>query len=196
MRVLDDAPEIMREVAERPFRTLALEPGRVIGTYDGGSLTDVGFVGWLQALPPDEHNALLEGTDEDLRELARRTMQNDILFLEAKSVGTDLTPQQFDRIKTRLEQLLERVRNAMRVDSVMARAASPNERRDVARDVLDDFLTRSASTLREMWIVPPFLARKLRREADWQLNYAGLNRAIRRAVALRAEADSTGEGGR
>ncbi|UCD25320.1 MAG: peptidyl-prolyl cis-trans isomerase, partial [Gemmatimonadota bacterium] len=33
LQVLDEGPDIMRDAADRPIRVLALEPGRVIGTY-------------------------------------------------------------------------------------------------------------------------------------------------------------------
>jgi len=90
-----------------------------------------------------------------------------------------------------LERRLDHLRSVLRVDSVMARADGQKERRQVAREVLDAYYERTASTLREMAIVPPFLAAKLRAERRWSFSYAGLNKAIRQAVELRAARDST-----
>jgi len=191
VRITDDGPEIMRAAADRPFRVLALEPGKVIGTYDGGSLTDVGFVRWLQAWPGEEHISVADASDEELRDMATRAVQNDILHLEAKEVGAAVPPEQYAEILVALEEKLDRLRGVLRVDSVMARANGLNERRQVAQEVLDEYFTRTAGTLRDMVIVPPFLAAKLRSERRWSFSYAGLNKGIQRAVELRAARDST-----
>lgn len=193
LRVLEDGPDIMRYAADRPIRVLALEPGKVIGTYDGGRLTDVTFVGWLQALPSWEHMSIEGAGDEELNEMARVAMQNEILYLEAKSVGTKLKDEQFADIKGRLNNRLRYLRSAMRVDSVMARA--PREDRErVAREVLFEYTRRVITTHREVQTVPPFLARKLRAEEHWRFSYPGLNRAIRRSVALSRERSSEDSG--
>jgi len=194
LRVLDEGPEIMRDAADRPIRVLALEPGRVIGTYEGGELTDTDFIGWLQALPSWEHMSIEGAGDEELKEKARLAMQNDVLFLEAKSVGTRLNDQQFEFIKGQLERKLKTLRSAMRVDSVMARAA-PENRDRVAKAVLDEYVTRVFTTYRNVQVVPPFLARKLRAESDWKFSYPGLNRAIRRMVELKQERAEEQSGG-
>ncbi|UCG86665.1 MAG: peptidyl-prolyl cis-trans isomerase [Gemmatimonadota bacterium] len=188
LHVLDEGPEIIREAAERPIRVLALEPRRVIGTYDGGVLTDVTFVGWLQAWPAWEHMGIEGAGDEELKEQARMAMQNEILFLEAKSVGTRLRAEQFSRIKGQLSRRLSLLRRAMRVDTVMARAA-PEDRNKVARQVLDEYVSRIITGGGTMQTVPPFLARKLRAESDWRFSYAGVNRAIRLAVELQTRAE-------
>ncbi len=194
LRVLDEGPDIMRDAADRPIRVLASEPGRVIGTYEGGELTDMNFIGWLQALPSWEHMSIEGAGDEELKEKARLAMQNDILFLEAKSVGTRLSDQQFESIKRQLGKRLKTLRSAMRVDSVMARAA-PEDRDRVAKAVLDEYVTRVLTMHRNVQLVPPFLARKLRAESDWKFSYPGLNRAIKRMVELNQERAEEQSGG-
>jgi hypothetical protein len=186
LRVLDEGPDIMRYAADRPIRILALEPGDVIGTYEGGQLTDVTFVGWLQALPSWEHMSVEGAGDEELKEMARVAMQNEILYLEARSVGTTLDDEQFEGIKKQFNNRLKWLRSAMRVDSVLARAA-PEDREAVARDVLFEYTRRVITTHRDVQTVPPYLARKLRAEEEWKFSYGGLNRAIRRAVAMNSE---------
>jgi hypothetical protein len=193
LQVLEDGPAIMRYAADRPIRILASEPGDVIGTYEGGKLTDVTFVGWLQALPSWEHMSIEGAGDEELKEMARIAMQNDILYLEAKSVGTRLRDEQFAEIKRQLNNRLKWLRSAMRVDSVLARAAR-EAREGVAREVLFEYTRRVITTHRDVQTVPPFLARKLRAEEDWEFSYPGLNRAIRRSVALSDERSSKNGG--
>lgn len=193
LRVLEDGPAIMRYAADRPIRILALEPGDVIGTYEGGKLTDVTFVGWLQALPSWEHMTIEGAGDQELKQMARVAMQNEILYLEAKSVGTRLRDEQFAVIKRQLDNRLKWLRSAMRVDSVLARAAR-EDRIGVAREVLFEYTRRVITTHRDVQTVPPFLARKLRAEEDWEFSYPGLHRAIRRSVALSDARSSEGRG--
>jgi hypothetical protein len=94
---------------------------------------------------------------------------------------------QFDQIKGQLSRRLSVLRSAMRVDTVMARAA-PEDRQRVARQVLNDYLSRVITGGGTMQPVPPFLSRKLRAESDWRFSYAGVNRAIRRAIELQTRA--------
>jgi hypothetical protein len=188
LRVLDDGPAIIREATERPIRVLALQAGRVIGTYDGGVLTDVSFVGWLHARPAWEHLSIEGAGDEELQEQARLMMQNEILFLEAKSVGTRLEAEQFAELKRALAVQLRVLRSAMKIDTVMARAA-PQDRNQVVRQVLDNYLSRIIRGEGAVKPVPAFLARKLRAESEWRFSYAGMDRAIRLAVELQSRVE-------
>ncbi len=190
VRVLEDGPTIMRDAADRPIRVLALEPGRVIGTYDGGSLTDVDFVGWLQALPIEDHMRIEGSPDDYVVKLAKDAMMWEVLFLEAKSVGTTLTDSMFTAIKADLGRRIRWVRTAMRADSALANADESN-RQEVTRRVLDEYVIRILTTDRDIAVVPPFLARKLRSEYAWKFSYRGLERAIARAEELTAERDTT-----
>ncbi len=194
VRVADGAEDLMREASERPLRVLALEPHNLIGTYDGGRLTDVRFVQWLQALPIEDHLGIEDSGDEELRQLARRIMSYEIQGLEAEEAGVPLDGNEFAKLQKELASDLSELRAAMRSDSVLARATSPEERKRVAKEILDQYVIRTARTLRDMKNVPPFLASKLRAEAKWKFSYGALDRAIELACELRAARDSTESG--
>lgn len=185
VRVTDEALDILRDAAEGPLVVLAREPGKVIGTYEGGILTDVGFVRWLQVWSAEWHISVDDTTAEALMNLATIAIQNEILDLEAQAAGVEVPPEEHANIRRALESKLDRLRRVLRVDSAMARADGVQERRQVARDVLADYKTRTARNLREVVMVPPFLAAKLRSERPWSFSYAGLDKAMRRAVELR-----------
>jgi len=184
VRVVNDGPEIIRDVAERPIRAMALERGRLIGTYDGGDLTDVDYVGWLQALPVLELQSVGAAKDEQLRQMAGNAMRWEVLFLEAKSVGSNLSDSIYTVIKEEFDGRLARVRNAMKVDSAMNHA-SAGDRELIAREVLDQYMVGILAAGERVTLVPPFLARQLRRESDWEFSYGGLDRAILKAERLR-----------
>lgn len=189
IQVVNDGPEIIRDVAERPIRAMALERGRLIGTYDGGDLTDVDYVGWLQALPVLELRSVGVAKDEQLRQMAGNAMRWEVLFLEAKSVGSTLSDSIYTMIKEEFDGRLARVRIAMKVDSAMTHA-SAGDRELLAREVLDQYMVGILAAGERVTLVPPFLARKLRRESDWELSYGGLDRAILKAERLRAARDT------
>lgn len=191
VRISDDAPEIVRDAAARPLRVLALEPGRVIAQYDGGSLTDVGFVRWLQVLSREEHLSIEGSSDEELVEMVHRVVNNDLLKLEVVARGIEITEGEFADFRDTYGRSLQNLRTALGVDSIMARAQTEADRRRVADEVLDRYMVRTSQTQRNVEIVPPLLAAKLRAEEDWSFYYGGLNSAVRLAVELRAARDST-----
>jgi len=189
IQVVDNGPEIIRDAAARPIRAMALDRGRLIGAYDGGDLTDVDYVGWLQALPVLELRSVGGAKDEQLKQMAGNAMRWEVLFLEAKSVGTTLSDSTYTVIKEEFGGRLSRVRNAMKVDSAMMHAGA-GEREPIARDLLDQYMVGILVAGDRVTLVPPFLARKLRREADWQFSYGGLDRAILKAEQLRSARDT------
>ncbi len=191
VRITDDGPAILRDAVARPVKALAREPGRVIGTYDGGRLTDVDFVLWFQVWAGEQPMPAVDTSDAGLRRMAMEAMWNEVLHLEAKEAGVAISQEQHRRIRQALEGRLGRLRRVLRVDSVMALAEGPAARQRVAREALFEYKTRTARNLREMVKVPPFLASKLRSEYRWSFSYAGLNKAIRRATELRAVRDTT-----
>ena len=191
VRILPNAPEVIKDAAARPLRVLALEPGEKIAEYDDGVFTDVDFVRWLQVLSRQEHLAIDGASNPELIEMARRVVNNHVLKIEVAEQDIELTEEEFVDYKETYERTLNNLRNAMGVDSALARANSEADRKQVVREALDRYFVRTAQSQVDIEIVPPLLAAQLRAKADWSFYYGGLNSAIRRAVELRAARDST-----
>ncbi len=189
IKVVDGGPEIIRDVAGRPVRAMALERDRLIGTYDGGELTDVDYVGWLQALPVLELRSVGGAKDEQLKQMAANAMRWEVLFREAKSVGITLSDSSYEMISEEFDGRLASVRIAMRVDSAMMHATG-GDRDRIAREVLNRYMVGILVASERVSLVPPFLARKLRRQADWEFSYRALDRAILKAERLRTARDA------
>ena len=179
------------EFRQRLFDSAQTQPGKVIARYDGGELTDLGFVRWLQVMSREEHFAVADATDEELVEMARRAVNNELLKIEVVERGIEITEEEYAVYRETYERDLMNLRNALAVDSVMARAATDADRKQVAREVLERYMTRVLQTQRDIDIVPPLLAAQLREAGNWSFYYSGLNRAVRLAVELRAAQDST-----
>lgn len=191
VRILPEAPEVIKDASERPLRILALEPGRKIAEFQGGDFTDVDFVRWLQVLSREEHLAIDGSSDAELNEMARRIVNNHVLKIEVSEQDIELTEAEFAEYRDAYLRTLSNLRNALGVDSALARATTEADRKRVAQEGLDRYFTRTSQSQLDIEIVPPLLAAKLRAETDWSFYYGGLNRAIRRAVELRAARDST-----
>jgi hypothetical protein len=191
VRILPEAPEVIKDASERPLRILALEPGRKIAEFQGGDFTDVDFVRWLQVLSREEHLAIDGSSDAELNEMARRIVNNHVLKIEVSEQDIELTEAEFAEYRDAYVRTLNNLRNALGVDSALARATTEADRKRVVQEGVDRYFTRTSQSQLDIEIVPPLLAAKLRAEMDWSFYYGGLNRAIRRAVELRAARDST-----
>lgn len=186
VKLVKDAASIVRRASKEPITILALEQREVIADYDGGKFTNIDFIHWLQALPVEDHIVADSAGDAQLTELVKRVLGNDLIFADAISKGVHLPDSDFADIEQGYNERLTQLRRAMRIDTLLARARDVQERRRVAKEAADGYLLRIVNTLRDVHIVPPFLAQRLRDEGNWMFSYDGLNRAVDRAVRLRA----------
>lgn len=189
VRLEDGAADMLREAVKHPMELLATDRHDVISAYDGGQFTNRDFVHWLQALPIEEHMAADTASDEGLRSLALRLIGNDLMYAEAQSEGVGPKEDEYAGISRTYTKRLAELRWAMRIDTMLVKAATPAERMQVAADAVDGYLKREIKTLRDVRIVPPFLAQRLRDEAEWKFSYDALDRAVERARRLRARAN-------
>ncbi len=186
VRLEDDAADVLRDAVKHPMQLLATDRKDLIGEYDGGRFTNRDFIHWLQALPVQEHLAADTVDNEGLRRLARRLIANDLIYAEAKSEGVGPTKDEYAAMSREYTGRLAELRWVMRIDTLLIKAATPAERMQAAADATDDYLKRQIETLRDVRVVPPFLAQRLRDEADWKFSYDALDRAVERARRLRA----------
>ena len=186
VKLVKDAVSIIRRAVKEPVTIMALEQSEVIADYDGGKFTNIDFIRWLQALPIEDHITADTAGDAQLTELVERVLGNDLIFADAISKGVRLPAQRFADIERRYNERLTELRRAMRIDTLLARATDEQERRRVAKEAADGYLLRIANTLRDIQIVPPFLAQRLRDEGKWMFSYDGLDRAVSQAIRLRA----------
>jgi peptidyl-prolyl cis-trans isomerase D len=208
IRVRDGAPAAMREAAEAPFR--ALDSERVLGTHRRGNFTVADFVRWMQALPPQMFSQINAASSEQLSELTRALIRNEVLVQEARERGAEIAEESFELYKEQLRQEIQNVRQALRLDSVLGQAGSAEERDRAVEATVEDYLLELMESRRATGVVvPAFLAQWLRTQSRWSVSSPGLDLAVELAQAARQAAmrpapadtqapgvsDTSGEGG-
>ena len=191
--VRDDAPARVREVAEAPLE--AVNDDHVLGTYRGGRFTIADLVRWLHVLSAQVHQQLFTMGDADLRDFLRSLMRNEVMIRLAREQSIAIPEEVFRRARGNYLTDLRRLHTSLRLDSALAGASTPEERQLRARGAADRYVARVMRTLRDVVIVPPFLANDLRRENRWEVSGPALDRVIGMASELRAPRDTAVQGG-
>jgi hypothetical protein len=190
VRVRSGAPKAMREAASAPLRTY--ESTEVIGSYRGGQFTTADFVRWLQVLPEPVHMSVGTAPDDQLMELARTLVRNEVLIREAREAGTTYHEGDVADLRARLRFELSRVRESMQFDSVLAQATPGEAQLHAINRAILDFYHRMATEQVRSVVVPAFVADKLRREMEWEVSDVGLEQVVERAEALRSARTADG----
>ncbi len=177
IEVRSSAPRLMREAAEDLLR--AKRSRKTIGTYLLGSFTVADFARWLQALPVEYTAQVFNADDEQLEQFVRGLIRNNVLEMEARDAGHRLSEADYDVLRATFSQDLSRLRRAMALDSALTMSANVAE-------TVAEYLAAVATDVAQLVIVPPFLAEKLRQEADWEISVSGVNRALDRGAQRRA----------
>jgi len=198
IEVRQSAPAALREAAEAPYR--AFSSDRVIGTYRGGRFTVANFVRWMQALPPQMFSQVAIADDEQLTELTRSLVRNEVLVQAARDAGAELPEESFLGYREQLRSEVQNVRDALRLDSALAAATTEEERDQVLEATVESYLIYLMdSRAQTAVVVPAFLAQRLRSESDWDVSSPGLDQSVERAQRMRMEqrfpqGDSAGVG--
>ncbi len=189
VKVRDNAPGTMREAAAAPLRTF--KSGKVLATYRGGRFTSTDFIRWLQALPVLVHQNVASATDEQLTELVNSLVRNEVLVREAREEGTVLSEQDWIELREQLRTQIGRVKTGIGLDSALTGAETVEDRRRAGAEVINAYFYRLAATLRNVVVVPAFLAGKLRDDLSWDVSQPGVDQALEIASRWRQEAEAT-----
>ena len=184
--VRQGAPAALREAAEAPYRAFGSD--RVIGSYRGGKFTMADFVRWMQALPPQMFSQVAIADNEQLMELTRSLVRNEVLVEAARDAGAELPEESFLGYREQLRSEVQNVRDALRLDTALAAATTEEERDQAMESAVETYLislmdSRAPTAL----VVPAFLAQRLRSESDWGVSSPGLDQSVERAQRMRME---------
>jgi len=191
VEVYADAPEIMREVAKDPGTDE--ESRRVLGKYRGGRFRVADLRRWLKALPVDYTAQVQSWDDDQLAKFLRGLIRNHVLAIEASDAGYQLTPEDYATLKDALAQDLSQLRTALGLDSLPAPGKSTEEQSVMAAAAVDAYLSALTNDLALLVPVPPFLAERLRDEAEWGISTEAVDRALIRGARLRYLMELSGE---
>ena len=179
------APSVMREAAAAPLR--AIDSDEVIASYRGGRFTAADFVRWLAALPPQMQRRIEAAGDDQLMELVEGLTRNELLVREARDAGVRLSAEDFAVYKERLQGEVRTVRTALDLDSALAGAETPDQRRERVDEAVYAYIVELVSGGGDGVMVPVFLAGALRSDVRWNVWDQGLDQALERAQLMRME---------
>ncbi len=199
LTVRGGAPQIVRAVA-RNLRG-SKSRWRTLASWRGGKLDEGRFATWLEAYGPQTRQAAMDPQvpDSSLREFVKTIARSEMLVRAAQQRHIGLTAPQRDSIRAHYRAELQGLivgigiaPESLAVDTSV-RGAS---RTQIAARRVDAYLVSvtSASGGRQFMEVPPFLADYLRGRMQWQLNAAGVDRALERARVLRGPETPTAGG--
>ena len=189
VKVRSGAPAAMREAAAAPL--VALESRKVLATYRRGNFTVGDLIGWLQALPRQMHLQISVANDQQLVEFANSLIRSELIVREAREAGMKLTRADYVEQKGLLRADIDEVRVRLGLDPALAGALTWPEQVRAIDEALERYLTDFFHTFKNATEVTAFLGRKLRAEDTWEVSAAGLDRVVERAIALRAELESS-----
>ncbi len=166
----------------------------VLATFKGGDLTAAQFVGWLQTFPPQSRitQQLQQAPDSLVKTFIKSVARNEVMLKQADSLHIQPSPEEQAQIYTDFSQLVNNVWQSLGVDpkalSDSAKTASERERVAAAR--VESFLDRVLSGQAQPVGVPTPLQTLIQDKYESSVNPAGVDRAVERAVKVRASADS------
>jgi hypothetical protein len=168
---------------------------RTLVNYRGGSIRVRDLVRWVGAMDPSVTQALPQAPDEQINQFLKAIAQRELLLQQADSAKVSLTPDDWRQIRTEHDSAITVLGSILNLSPEMLRDSLGNERDRInfAMGRVNDYMDRVVQGRARFFPVPPFLGETLRARGSWNVDDAGVRRAVERAQQTRA--DSTRAGG-
>jgi hypothetical protein len=191
LSVRGGAPQIVRAVARNPRGSKSR--WRTLASWRGGKLDEGRFATWLEAYGPQTRQAAMDPQvpDSSLREFVKTIARSEMLVRAAEQRHIGLTVLQRDSIRSQYRAQLQTLIAGMGIapESLAAdtsmRGATKTQIASRRVDLYLAAITSAGGGGRQFYEVPGFLADYLRGRMRWQLNAAGVDRALERTRILR-----------
>jgi len=171
--------------------------GRKLVNYRGGSIRVRDLVRWVGAMDPSVTQALPQAPDEQINQFLKALAQRELLLKQADSAKVTLTPEDWQQIRAQHDTALKLLGSILSLSPELLRDSVSNERDrlNLAMGRVDDYMGRVVQGRARFFPVPPFLGETLRAHGDWNVDEAGVRRALERAQQIRADSTSATGGG-
>ena len=138
---------------------------------------------------------MMTAADEEIVKFAEGLILEELLWQEAGKAGLVLGDSARTAITEQYRSGVIEIWQSARLapDSLVAAAATPQEREQVAVRRVDEYFDAVAARRTPLAPIPPFLATQLRDDVRWSIVSPGLASVIERAGRLRAVTDTTGQ---
>ena len=165
---------------------------KTLATYSGGKFAMKDFVRWLFALDPRYAQMMVTANDSQVNLLLHQLVERSMALHEADSSGVQPTDSEWADIRAQYDSTLATLERALNLTPAMVHdsASTAEGRARLAMARVNDYFDRAISGRAQFLPIPPLLAQALRERGDWSIDAAAVQRAVERATALRASADS------
>lgn len=191
VEVRDGAAAAVREVMADPWSGGSAR--RVLVSYAGGEVTERRVAEFARYVAPETREEIQAAPDGRVENFLVTLALQEILGRRADSAGTTLPDSVLAELREEYRRAVSvlRANTGLHPDS-LASAGVPGE--DPARRVaerVDAYLEAAATGRVPLQVVPPLIVVPLLQEADWEIDEAGVERAlVLAAQSLAARRDS------
>ena len=168
----------------------ARSSNRTLVKYRGGSLKVRDFVRWLGALDPQILQALPQANTEQITQFLKSLAQQQLMLEQADSARVSLTPEDWQRVRDEHDSTLAMIRSLLNLSPEALRdsaGTSPEDRRNFALGRVNDYFDRVFHARARFFPLPAFLADTLLAQARWDVDEAGVRRAVERGQEIRSD---------
>ena len=172
----------------------ARSSNRVLVKYRGGSLKVRDFVRWLGALDPQILQALPQANPEQISQFLKSLAQQQLMLEQADSARVALTAADWQRVRDEHDSTLTMIRSLLNLSPEALRdsaGTSPDTRASFALARVNDYFERVFHARARFFPLPTFLADTLLAQASWDVDEAGVRRAVERGQEIRADSSQT-----
>lgn len=160
--------------------------------YRGGKFRVRDLVRWLGALDPQIIPSLSRAPDDQINQFLKAIVQRQLLLEQADSAKVTLTPEDWQQLRAQHDTGFALLGTVLNLTPEMVRdsVTSPEGRLSFAMARVNDYMDRVVHGRTRYMPVPVFLAEVLRERGSWDVNEAGVRRALERGQQIRSAADS------
>jgi peptidyl-prolyl cis-trans isomerase D len=176
----------------------ARSSNRVLVKYRGGSLKVRDFARWLNALDPQILNALPQANDEQINQFLKSLAQQQLMLEQADSAKITLTAEDWLHVRDEHDSTMLMITTLLNLSPEVLRDSagkSPGDRVNFALGRVNDYFDRVFHGRARFYPLPAFLADTLLADARWDVDAAGVRRAVERGQEIRADSAQASGGG-
>lgn len=192
--LVDNAAGIAKDIARNPmgFR----EDNKTVAEYTGGKLTAARLSDWVSAYPPQAQlrPQLISAPDSIAERFIKTIVRNELLLMKADSAKIAIDTAELSNLRMAFRNNLTMAWTTMGVEpgSLSDSASTPSEREALAGNRVRAYFDKLVKNEVQFADVAYPVSRALQNKYEFAFNDAGIERAVEKAKALRASADSTG----
>src|SRR2546425_437598 len=168
----------------------ARSSSRVLVKYRGGSLKVRDFARWLDALDPQILSALPQANDDQINQFLKSLAQQQLMLEQADSARVTLTAEDWQRVRDEHDSTMVTISSILSLTPQVLRDSggkSPGDRVNFALARVNDYFDRVFHGRARFFPLPAFLADTLLAQARWNVDAAGVRRAVARGQEIRAD---------